>query len=740
MRWKVTNVEMKDFLGFQGNFSQSFDNSTQVIFAKNNTGKSALTMGIQWALTGTIPKIRGMEKRSYSLVNKHAGKERGKPTVTLILKNEDGREMKIVRKGHKEPRSSKPQLTDAQQGEEGIEVDLDGGLDTGWMEAQEVINRELGLTSDTLRQCGVVLQQDILMLIAGQTKDISSVINDTLGLEALSDLVPILEEKAKEAKRKSKDLESTFDKANPLVKWQEKMDWYTKQLEQLEDEAIARGIPKEDVEDPELAIQQHYDDIGNQLELTFDEKDDWNKMCETAIRLYRTNDPAADKRNHAKDIIGNIIRLTGRIKKLQTNWEKSSKQFDKIAFKGIVDLELILKKVADNENELNIADEKLEDLKREDGFLAVANDLLNEYDTQECPLCKQTVDLENLKQDVRDRLSAKIKAEMKEIKREQKRLNKDKKTFIKQKNGIEKFIEKTTSLIDNYISIAENPDYRDGIEFLDYEKDQLFTGIGFYKEPIKEMNRIRLILGEKLDEWNKELSSAIEEMNTVETFLSPLENKLREIDTFLRQIQKSNKDMEKHHELKAKAIDGEGALKKSLKTAKEFTAALQKIKKEITSQQLERANTAIKSKIPMVNELFSKIAGNPDYDSINAQAKISSGKIQYELNAESSKIVSLGDKVCHVLSEGNLHVAGLSLLLALSRGEKHNLGFVILDDPGQGMDDDTIDRFSQMIMSLEDKPQIILLTHQERLATAMEVKGAARDNWGTWEGGRIIGP
>ena len=744
MRWRITNVELEDFLGIQGNFSQSFDDSTQVIFAKNNTGKSTLTLGIQWALTGNIPKIRGIDKKSFSLVNKHAGKEMGYPCVTLTLSDENGREMTITRRGHKEPRRSKgvlsPQLTEMQEGEEGLEVDLDGMLHAGWEDGQEIINKELGLTCETLRQCGVVLQQDILMLIAGQTNDISSVINDTLGLEALSDLVPILDEKVKEANRKHRVLKQTCQEANPYTKWQEKMNTYREQLESQETEAINAGIPKEEVEDPEKAIQERFDFVGKQLDLSFNGKGDKMSICQNGIKQYRSNNPATEKYNHAKVNLGNIKRLTSRIKKLKGKWEKASKQFSKVAIDGVVDYEIILKKAAENDSFLEKAKNVQEDLEREEGFLATASNFLDEHTESNCPLCRQEIDIEVLRQDVRDRLSAKIKAEMREVKIEIKRLKNEKKNMNKQKKELEKFIEQSEKLVDEYNLIIDEPDYSSDIEFSEYHKTQLFTDINQYKEPIGEMNRILGILEARQDEWIIKQDTAEKEMKDAENLLTPLENSLREIDAHFRQIKRFHTGMENHQKLESKAINEGKSLEKSLEKAKEFTSALQKIKKEITSQQLERANAAIKTKIPLVNQLFSRIAANPDYNSINAQARISSDKIKYELNAESSKVASLGDKVCHVLSEGNLHVAGLSLLLALSRGDKHNLGFVLLDDPGQGMDDDTMERFSQAIMSLEDKPQTIILTHQQKLAKAMEKKGASRKDWGTWEGGRISGP
>jgi ABC-type uncharacterized transport system ATPase subunit len=90
-----------------------------------------------------------------------------------------------------------------------------------------------------------------------------------------------------------------------------------------------------------------------------------------------------------------------------------------------------------------------------------------------------------------------------------------------------------------------------------------------------------------------------------------------------------------------------------------------------------------------------------------------------------------------VLSEGDLSSAGMALILGLTAGQSHRMGFLMLDDPAQGMDDTLQANLAAALARLDHKKQVIILTHQRSFAEALKRAGAAHRKFGGWKLGKI---
>jgi ABC-type multidrug transport system ATPase subunit len=84
-----------------------------------------------------------------------------------------------------------------------------------------------------------------------------------------------------------------------------------------------------------------------------------------------------------------------------------------------------------------------------------------------------------------------------------------------------------------------------------------------------------------------------------------------------------------------------------------------------------------------------------------------------------------------------MSAAGMALLLGLASGDSHRLGFLLLDDPAQGMDPTLQKNFARELAKLPHRPQVIILTHQPDFAEALASHGAERKVLRRWEGGRF---
>jgi energy-coupling factor transporter ATP-binding protein EcfA2 len=158
---------------------------------------------------------------------------------------------------------------------------------------------------------------------------------------------------------------------------------------------------------------------------------------------------------------------------------------------------------------------------------------------------------------------------------------------------------------------------------------------------------------------------------------------------------------------------------------------LRQIGEFISQEELETARETLAG-LPDPSTTFDAIAMNPDYDQLIIEPRIVREKLRYTVLAGSSHTVNLNDPIGHVLSEGDLSAAGMALLLALASGDTHGLGFLVLDDPAQGMDRDLQERFASILANREEPAQLLVLTHQRTFADFLEQAGAIRKDWQLW--------
>jgi wobble nucleotide-excising tRNase len=111
--------------------------------------------------------------------------------------------------------------------------------------------------------------------------------------------------------------------------------------------------------------------------------------------------------------------------------------------------------------------------------------------------------------------------------------------------------------------------------------------------------------------------------------------------------------------------------------------------------------------------------------------------VTYKIQATSSAIGNLNDTVGHVLSEGDLSAASMALLLGLASGESHHLGFLVLDDPAQGMDETLQANLAAAIVKFGKPKQVVIFTHQQSFAEALKQAGAHHSRIHSWKMGKV---
>ncbi|MBP2324422.1 recombinational DNA repair ATPase RecF [Kibdelosporangium banguiense] len=89
-------------------------------------------------------------------------------------------------------------------------------------------------------------------------------------------------------------------------------------------------------------------------------------------------------------------------------------------------------------------------------------------------------------------------------------------------------------------------------------------------------------------------------------------------------------------------------------------------------------------------------------------------KVDLEVQVDGSRSAALG-----VMSQGELHALALSLFLPRATVEQSPFRFVMIDDPVQAMDPAKVDGLARVLSDLAEDRQVIVFTHDDRLAEAV---------------------
>lgn len=128
---------------------------------------------------------------------------------------------------------------------------------------------------------------------------------------------------------------------------------------------------------------------------------------------------------------------------------------------------------------------------------------------------------------------------------------------------------------------------------------------------------------------------------------------------------------------------------------------------------------------PLVNEIFGRLDPHPIFTKMRFELDVSyrAGVADPIVEDEEG---TRGDPLL-IFSSSQANVAALTYFLALSwTAEGHALPFLLLDDPLQSMDDVNVLGFSDLCRHIRRRRQLIVSTHEQRLAGLIERKLAPR--------------
>ena len=729
--WQLESVFIRDLLGFQGEAAFQFTPGLQVLEAPNHTGKSSLALALLWGLTGEIPKLSRIDQRSFRLTNKHAGAN-AEPSVKISLLSSGGSRMEIRRK-----------YLSSRDRSGALEVSLPD-LELSGEEASDRILAELGTKPATLEGCGVVLQDHRLKLVTGSEADISEVINDMLGLQVLSEVVPCLQQLAGEGDQLRKEVDEFLSGADPVARWSAEDRRLRDQYKALENAAIGAGIASTQIEDPTrtaftelIAVSQELAIDAPAVDASI-RKEVGNLRAVLSLRRKESGESKQlsefGKRRSDMDNVAKALRSH------MAKWDQHDKLILEEQLKGETDQKALAAQMADADQLLAATKERLAAVENEKTLLAVAYEhVLGETALRECPVCEGPVKLVELRKRLKERLDVALAGEMEE-------LSERKKQASGQRTAAGKRLEALQALYADHERLYRTlSELRDDAAAVGTVVPTLPTSPKLLKDSVSRRSLVATLLkatvsleaeADRIRAQEAQVQQKLAERE--DQFFQPLDDRINRVQDVVVPLVESVQQMERHAARLESVTQREAGLRGLVAEAQELASRLKKLAKSVSEDQEESAREAVNLRLPFVSDFFSKVACNPDYTGLSIETTVSRDKVAYRIRATSSKMAALTDSVGHVLSEGDLSAAGMALLLGLASGDSHHLGLLVLDDPGQGMDPQLQKNFARELAALEHKPQVIVLTHQPEFAAALEAQGCERRKMGRWEGGRLF--
>lgn len=407
---------------------------------------------------------------------------------------------------------------------------------------------------------------------------------------------------------------------------------------------------------------------------------------------------------------------------------------------GRFDLMVLVRTVVECDEALARIKALFEEKEGIQSFLEVAQPTLHlEHPaTATCPLCESKIDGAQLGPSVRARIDADLATELERLSVEETGLKAKKENAEKRRDEVREIKSTHSALMQETRAVSEA-----------LEESGHGTGWPLVDDALLIDSSARAVLLTAIEKASANLESRVAQLKEQEEALQadiaqqeervfePLERRLNRVREDLVPLLESVLAIEEHGMLRDIAEQRSGELDSILSDSRETAGRLKKIAAAVSDVETERATAAIKARLPVISEFFAKVAGNPDFTGLSIETGMSRNKVNYSLRATSSRMAALVDAVGHVLSEGDMSAAGMALLLGLASGESHRLGFLLLDDPAQGMDPTLQRNFARELAMFPHRSQVIILTHQPDFAVALTEHGAKRTTLGRWADGRL---
>lgn len=170
----------------------------------------------------------------------------------------------------------------------------------------------------------------------------------------------------------------------------------------------------------------------------------------------------------------------------------------------------------------------------------------------------------------------------------------------------------------------------------------------------------------------------------------------------------------------AAKISGWLSLEHTARGSDDVVARLDAAKKWVTTNANVLRNQRMQPIADRAREIWSQLRqeSNVDIGSITLQGARTHRKAVLEGSVDGKPAAALT-----VMSQGELHALALALFIPRAAAQASPFRFIVLDDPIQAMDPTKIDGFISVLRTLAETRQVIVFSHDDRLAASIRQLG-----------------
>lgn len=690
-KYTIDSLEIEGFRGYLDEVKHGIHNRSSIIFGSQGSGKSSTLNAIEWCLFGRVAYFKSAESKSDAeIVNQRIDSREAKVKLSLT---DGSTTVEVARSKTVNSR------------ETNLIVNYKGKTEEGEL-AQETLFKALGLTFDDFYRSVYLHQESINALITDDPKIRDEAIDRLLGLERVRNITGSIP--MQEIKKSLAELTSQKDKIS--TKLLGAIEQIAADVSRAENEAKRAGIEKDQISIGEISkrltqLQTHFDAIAteNQSEPFFISTDLTTETISRLVPKMKTFLRTCRKKVIDAAGVDELRTKEREAIELQSDSENLLKKKNERESK-IKGIESVFGNLQTIENEIINNNKKIEDLNRErdelDAKVRLAKDALHFFEDSlisDCPVCGQKITYETTKkhleeiiESVKSKRIDEIYNEISKIKAVSKELNNKKEELVELGKELED-VSKKIFLVESKCSLlAEREIKFDEIESF------LNTHLSTIKKKIEESNKA-------FSTKNSHIENAETEVDRIQVINNALQ-KREEYEVVEKRSKEENEESK--------------GLSQAIMEIEKFKDNLDVIVQSLNEIQSSSATESISKAKEKMASLYDRIMAHPYWNQLdisvtskNVQGIQKNTYLIKARNAEELKDTYVSSR----FSAGQLNCVALAIFLSLSELSQHNIGFMILDDPSQSLDDEHIKELSEVLSEFSKTRQVIISTQEGNL-------------------------
>ena len=711
--YTIETLEIQGFRGYLEKLSHNFNNRSCMIFGPQGSGKSSTLNAIEWCLFGKIAYFKSAESKSDSeLVNARANDREA--IVKIRLVNGD-QHLEIVRAKRINNRDTDVTISFNGKREEAVN-------------AQETIFRTLGLTFDDFYRSCHLHQESINSLITDDPKMRDEAIDRLLGLDRIRSVIGSIP-----MQKINNSLAELTDKRRDMTnKLAGAIDTISAQVAKAENDVLKRGIVSDQISI--LGIQMLVTELQRSLNDIATESDVEPILISGDLTTEVIEKLVPKIRTFIRNSRAKVIEVTGvdelRTKQseaiqLKLDSEKILRNKKEIEIK-IKEIESKFGNIESIGNEIKETDKRIEVLKKDreelDFNAKLAKDALHFFEgalISTCPVCGQKITYEETKKHLEEVLEDSKGAKVREI---DGKIEEEKSFYIDLDGKKRELVNLTRDLADLLSSAAAIESKVGTIAEKKIRMDEIDDFLASYLTSLLD----------KISESEKAFSTRNRHIEAAEA----LTDKIQAINNVLlkRGEYRAVDERSKNESEESKGLS-EVIMK--MENFKEKIDVLVRVLNEIQSSSATRLISQASEKM---GSYYSRLDAHSYYNQLDIS--VTSKNVQgiqkntYLIKAKSAD-ESRSTHVSSRFSAGQLNCTALSIFLSLAEISNNKVGFIMLDDPSQSLDDEHVMRLSQVLSDLSSLKQVIVATQEDNLQgnlkAAVNEKGRYNEiKFGPW--------